>query len=821
MMVRCSRATNYTSLKLPLKACKRMNMCYHIKLVHVSHSSSLSTTRSELDIDHTTKTTTTITTTTTTTTATTSTNKYPEAQVPSIYYEIEAKLMKLSPDDCDTMHTQILDLYKQCIANKIVDWRNNGNLVYHCFALHELYMRKCGVMSNEYMSLLTHILSNSSSNKQRMDCLIGNLQSQGMMNLLTFETLITSCYNDYTGDAFLAYHIYRKFRKYRIKPNDSIMSELFISCMKRGAIDLAFDLYFELRRDKISIGHESLRKLYDICEIKHSLRYADLLTKTLQMNDAFVVHNYLRVCAVCGNISAALHAIHEFETRDLVSLNLLIRTLTTNAQIYSKDATQWRGCISHRGNEYNPLWSDVSPNIVALVDKYRALFDDSAFVAKIFDRLAFFACMFVHDKRDFNVIYQYILRHGFARDSSIVGNLLRGFRRHKLFSESISLWQIYVLQNPSDSAVIHPYGEMLKICSYNMARDEFRALGSTICQKLAQHFNYFESQKLFDAALNFWSGNDVTRCKFLDSHESKAQEFKFIRTTQTYTALLRCALKNNDLRRCLKYIDQIDTHGEDIDAQDGLLRVQFATYHHFKLPDKSLQLLRNCIENGATKYCIQQAIFSLIKTYIACGNYVQILHVMLSNNKYWMYCNRDDVALLMYCCYKANQLDCALDLFQISMDSNIKRFSLVTYTYFIQVLMATFGAFSDIVCDTVSQFMNDNIFYTQHTHINIYQMSEQIIPVLMHCFIHKYMLQNTNTFSIVCCQYWHNDNHKQFKRDNYRLLSGEDDDYLLSAAYFHLQNHYYPPIQCQWNTAHDEIHCDLTNFILCTKLDSF
>ena len=142
------------------------------------------------------------------------TPQYEEAQIPLMYYEVEKKLIlcdnKSNMDDCVLIYNEVIILWKQCIENKISNWRNNKNIVSQCFKLHKLFMEKCGssALSWEYVSLFTHILSNSSNNKERMNHLLNNLKERRMLNMLTFELLISSCYNEYTGSVQLYICIY-------------------------------------------------------------------------------------------------------------------------------------------------------------------------------------------------------------------------------------------------------------------------------------------------------------------------------------------------------------------------------------------------------------------------------------------------------------------------------------------------------------------------------------------------------------------------------------------------------------------------------------
>jgi len=230
-----------------------------------------------------------------------------------------------------------------------------------------------------------------------------------------------------------------------------------------------------------------------------------------------------------------------------------------------------------------------------------------------------------------------------------------------------------------------------------------------------------------------------------------------------------------------------------------------------------------CLVKYDNKYLRENGTFSVIKTFIACEQYEQILDIMVEpNSKMFEQCwiehtlmRNDHITLLMYCCYKSIGLDAALSLFEVSMDRNLTKYSIVTYNYFLQLLIAKYGQFSDIVMETVSQFINDDVFYANYQDhsgiINIYEMSSEIIPIILKCFISKFIQEERNKFHIVCCLNLKNS--KPFRRDNYRLLSGEDNDYLLSVAQYHLQTDYYPPIACKWTLGGDEIECDATQFL--------
>ena len=129
------------------------------------------------------------------------------AEIPSLWFEMEHTLQSIEclhrhhGDDngSGSISDRMVVLWRQCIENKINRWRNNTDLVAHCFTLHSLYHSKGGHLSTEYISLFTHILSNSTGNKSKMDIFIEHLGDRNAINMLHFEVLIGSCYNEYTG----------------------------------------------------------------------------------------------------------------------------------------------------------------------------------------------------------------------------------------------------------------------------------------------------------------------------------------------------------------------------------------------------------------------------------------------------------------------------------------------------------------------------------------------------------------------------------------------------------------------------------------------
>ena len=163
----------------------------------------------------------------------------------------------------------------------------------------------------------------------------------------------------------------------------------------------------------------------------------------------------------------------------------------------------------------------------------------------------------------------------------------------------------------------------------------------------------------------------------------------------------------------------------------------------------------------------------------------------------------------MYCCFKMNNLDLALFLFEISIKKHLTKYTIITFNYFIKILINKYGQFSEIVENTISEFIKQDIFYSDFNHniLNIYEIDSQIIPILIDCFIDNNYNQNqeNNGFTIIC--YPNFKNPKTRRNDNYRLLYGEDNDYLLSTAYYHLQNNFCNIIDSKWTFGSDEIKC--------------
>ena len=143
--------------------------------------------------------------------------------------------------------------------------------------------------------------------------------------------------------------------------------------------------------------------------------------------------------------------------------------------------------------------------------------------------------------------------------------------------------------------------------------------------------------------------------------------------------------------------------------------------------------------------------------------------------------------------------------------------------HFAGLLVRSFGPWSSVVMDSVSMLIMDGDGHRRLiaergmergdagnvATLNVYDLSAAVIPSVVRCFIESV---ECSRFNIV----WYRNsvrNKGTIRRDNYRLLSGEDSDYLLSRTHFVLQNHFYPPIQCQWTFGHDEIQCDATNFV--------
>ena len=667
-----------------------------------------------------------------------------------------------------------------------------------------------------------------------------------------------------TGDSNLAYFIYKTFKNtFRIAPNENIINELLITCLKRGDIKLVFKIFYELINDQNDIkflkNKNILLKFYDICCIKHSIIYGDLLTKHLIKNNkklnidlSFILNNYLKICGVTGDLYKALNAIKQFDDEiiNLFSINLLLRTLNTNGQIHDNtNKYQWNNVLSknhhrnniNKNNEDKIKWNEIinpSLEIILKYDRYlNNINHDKKLIINIFDKFAFFASRFETNTNNFLLIYKYISSfksYKLLYNSSIVGHLLRGFQKNKLYTESINLWKIYqqneekITNDNDNNEICHPYIAMIRICSYNLSRNEFRNLGKSICFQLLNN-KFFNNQLLFDAVINFWSGNDETTIKFIENQIDKNNEFN-VTNNATFCALIRCCTKNNNLDKSLFYIEnamkninKINIDKIDIDKFENLLRIIFESYFNFGLYSESLILFKNCIyKYKFNKYLIKNGLFCLIKTFIENKKYQSILDLLLSEESdiyQFIFIentliSNNDITLLMYCCYKINNLNLALFLFEISMKKNLTKYTIITYNYFIKLLINKYGQFSDIVINTILQFINENIFNISSNIINIYEIDKDIIPILIYCFLMDKKQKNENNFkfNIVC--YPNLLNSKRFKKDNYRLLSGEDNDYLLSNTYYFLQNNYYNKLDCKWKFGFDEIEC---NF--CCKSD--
>ena len=411
--------------------------------------------------------------------------------------------------------------------------------------------------------------------------------------------------------------------------------------------------------------------------------------------------------------------------------------------------------------------------------------------------------------------------------------------RHKLYRESLELWRVY---EPSlwrrkegavglewDEKAVHPLAVMLRICSYNISRPQFRSLGQDICTKLAAR-RFLDSQQLFDCAMNFWSGNDEVSASFVAAKEAEAMSggAGFVRSDQTYCALLRSATRNGDRRRALRLIAELEQEDDvAVHSAANLVRIVFNSHFVFGAAEESLTLLRRCVLWG-DQYAVSNGTFSVLKTFVAAQRFETVLAAMLRRESdlfeaVWNGMGQDAVSLLMYCCLRADDVHSARRLMEFAMDRNLTAFSMVTLNHFVHLLVRTFGPWSDVVMEAVAMLLihgdngGDGGGYTLCSKsgddnaaiLNVYDLSAAVIPSVVRCFIES---AECSRFSIV----WYRNavrNKATIQRDNYRLLSGEDSDYLLSRTHFVLQNHFYPPIQCRWTFGHDEIHCDATNFV--------
>ena len=111
--------------------------------------------------------------------------------------------------------------------------------------------------------------------------------------------------------------------------------------------------------------------------------------------------------------------------------------------------------------------------------------------------------------------------------------------------------------------------------------------------------------------------------------------------------------------------------------------------------------------------------------------------------------SNDDITLLMFCASKYYQtdanpeaLDFALKLFQMAIDHNLTKFTVLTYCYFIELLMMRFGAFSEIAADAVSQCL---LLDEADGVLNVHQMTANMIPALIRCFVFKLKSKSKKT----------------------------------------------------------------------------
>ena len=248
----------------------------------------------------------------------------------------------------------------------------------------------------------------------------------------------------------MAHRIYRRLRaEHGLVPDEEIMTLLFVVCIQRGSLDVASKLFSEFLSDGLLIPKRAISKLYDLCSIKHSMYFADVVTKEVLSHrllrhvvDGDVLNHYLRICGVCGHLAKALAATERFARRDvavpmdLVSLHLLLRTLTANAQIHDEHRGRraWKGVMARNYNLYcdrlvdaeaNPPWHRVlggaggtgtaarlqRPSSLQLLLRYEWLLEehrDSGHLVGIMDQIAFFAARF-ETARHFVDIYKCLL----------------------------------------------------------------------------------------------------------------------------------------------------------------------------------------------------------------------------------------------------------------------------------------------------------------------------------------------------------------------------------------------------------------------------
>merc|ERR1712150_22742 len=100
--------------------------------------------------------------------------------------------------------------------------------------------------------------------------------------------------------------------------------------------------------------------------------------------------------------------------------------------------------------------------------------------------------------------------------------------------------------------------------------------------------------------------------------------------------------------------------------------------------------------------------------------------------------------------------------------------------------------------------------------LNLYNLSSDVVPSIVRCFVES---SECSRFRIVWYRNWERKRGGARRERNHRLLSGEDADYMLSRTHFVLQNHFYPPIRCQWTFGDDEIQCDATDFVNALRSD--
>lgn len=127
------------------------------------------------------------------------------SDMPESYFDIKKRLK----NDENVSIEEMIELWQECTKIKMVIWRQCQSFVDNCWALHIAFMKqKNGKELNlEYCSYLTRILCNTFENKRKFGKLFQSLIRNSMVNHVSFETLITSCYNQDTGMFFFEFLI--------------------------------------------------------------------------------------------------------------------------------------------------------------------------------------------------------------------------------------------------------------------------------------------------------------------------------------------------------------------------------------------------------------------------------------------------------------------------------------------------------------------------------------------------------------------------------------------------------------------------------------